>query len=306
MDKIVVPSEGHSPELCVRVNPLYSLYHYLRIQAAGPLPAIRPETAGATHIMRTALNYRTVAGVANMGGYHGLWDLWERPFTVGGTVEGISTGWHAELQSLADQVEIAMSMAEGAFLETIWPERLPMIQAALQTIEEKIVPHFAKVARRQADQLDLTWPDRVDVNLVTYCYDRFEAYATPLTIDVSRCEGFDLCENLLHEATHIADGHTNANGMLGLGDRLLLFLLQAEVPSFGAILDARHAIVFASSAHQIRTHIHSSHVDYAVQHGLYERLSTPALPSLWAEFTSGALSEKALFEAVAKQLNRPT
>lgn len=144
------------------------------------------------------------------------------------------------------------------------------------------------------------------MHLVVYCYDRFEAYTPPVTIDVSRSAGLELCETILHEATHVADGHTNAVGHLGLEDRFLLFMLDREIPSFGAILDARHAVIFVASGHQVRTVIDEGHVDYAMSRGLYDRLRTPRLPDLWPRFASGELDERDLFNVLAEELTEPS
>lgn len=183
MNEIVIPATARSPELHVQVNPLYSLYHYLRIEAAGPLSSISPETAEATHAMRATINQQTVAGVANMGGYHGLWDLWEPAIAQGATTEAVANGLRKQVDGFADGVSRAMSLSEPFFVEHLWPERLPHIERALDTLRERFVPHFSTMARHQAEQMDIVWPDRVDVHLVAWCYDRFEATPrrSPLT-----------------------------------------------------------------------------------------------------------------------------
>lgn len=304
MNEIVIPANTGSPELRVHVNPRYSLYQYLRIQATGPLGAIRPEMAEATNIMRAAINQRTVAGVANMAGYHGLWDLLEPPIALASTTQGMGDGLRSAVNSFAEGVSQAITSGEPFFMEHPWPERLPHIERAMETLRDLFVPHFPTMAQRQADQLDIVWPDHLDVNLVVYCYDRFEAYTPPVTVDVSRSTGLELCETVLHEVTHAADGYTNALGHKGLEDRFLLFMLEHEMPSFGTILDARHAVIFASSAHQVRTAIDKGHVDYAIPRGLYDRLRVPALPALWEQFTSGNLNEEELFGTLVEGLAR--
>lgn len=264
----------------------------------GPLDMIRPELAEATHIMRATSNQHTVAGVANMSGYHGLWDLWEPAIARGATTEDVRNDLRSAVMAFADGVSQAMTYAEPYFMEHLWLERLPHIERALKTLSDWFVPHFPAMARRQSELLDLIWPDRLDVHLVAYCYDRFEAYTPPVTIDVSQSTGLELCEMVLHEATHAADGHTNATGHHGLEDRFLLFMLDHEVPSFGTILDARHAVIFAASGLQVRMTIDEGHIDYAKARGLYNRLRTPSLPELWERFAIGEMDEKELFSSL--------
>lgn len=83
-------------------------------------------------------------------------------------------------------------------------------------------------------------------------------------------------------------------------------MLDREIPSFGAILDARHAVIFVASGHQVRTVIDEGHVDYAMSRGLYDRLRTPRLPDLWPRFASGELDERDLFNVLAEELTGPS
>lgn len=302
MDEVVIPAGKGSPELRVHVNPVYALYHYLRKEAEAPLAQVKPETAEATATFRRAFHRSVVAGVVNFGGLHGLWDVWEQPLTTGATIEAAVGGLRREMVAVADGIGAAMAEAEPVFNQKLWPQREPLIEAALTTIRETFEPQFPAMALRQAELLDHTWPDRVDAYLVTDCYDRFEAYSRPLTVDVAQSTGIELCETLLHEATHVADVHTNALEHKGLEDRLILFLLDGEDVPFGSILNARHALIFVSSADQVRTFIDPNHVDYALPRGLYDWFNLPNLPAQWAEFAAGRASEEAFFAQLRESL----
>lgn len=110
----------------------------------GPLGAIRPEMAEATHAMRAAINQSTIAGVANMSGYHGLW---EPGIARGGTAEDVTARLRKDVTDFSDAVSQAMVHGESFFIEHLWPEQLPHIERALKTLHDWFVPPFPTMAR---------------------------------------------------------------------------------------------------------------------------------------------------------------
>lgn len=227
------------------------MYHYLRRQAEVPIPLVDEATAAAAALMRTAVNRMEGAGGANLGGYHGLWDVWELPLASNPRIDPAVDGLREAMMETADAVQASMREAESIWMADLWPAREPHIETGLATLSRRLSPAFSAMCQAQAEHLDLSWPARLDAYLVTDCYDRFEAYTPPLTIDVARSQGLELCETLLHEATHVAERFSRSRAVLSLSDRLLLFLIECGVTSFGAILDAQHALVFVSSGRQV-------------------------------------------------------
>lgn len=294
----MIPAGDRSPALHIHVNPIYALYHYLRRQAELPIPLVEAKTVGATALMRKALNRVEGAGGANLGGYHGLWDVWEPALAGNDGIVPALTGVRDAMMGTANALQSSLHEAEGTWIADLWPAREDYIKTGLATLRDVLQPGFAVMCQEQAEHLGLAWPERLDAYLVTDCYDRFEAYTPPLTIDVSRSHGLDLCETVLHEATHVAERFSRARDATSLSDRLLLFLLESGDVPFGSILDAQHALVFASSGRLVSEHIDPEHSHFAVTRGLYQRLRVPSLASSWNEYVTGTRDERALFQAM--------
>lgn len=298
MNEVVVPAGDLSPALHIHVNPMYAMYHYLRRQAELPIPLVDEVTAAATALMRTALNRVEGAAGANLGGYHGLWDVWEPPLAGNLAVAPAIDGLRGAMMGMADALQASLSEAESIWMTSLWPKRELHIETGLSTLSDLLQPGFVAMCHEQAEYLDLVWPERLDAYLVTDCYDRFEAYTPPLTIDVAQSQGLELCETLLHEATHVAERFTRTRDGTSLSDRLLLFLMESGSTNFGSILDAQHALVFVSSGRQVRAYVNPGHVDYASGRHLYERLRVPSLPVAWEQYVNGTADEPALFETI--------
>lgn len=274
------------------VNELYALYHYLVREGSRPPEERNPTTKEAAG---------RAAKARHLTGVHGIWDAWEAPLASAPSLQEGIAGLQALMADTISQLSSALAGAQGAFHETVWPERQAPIGTALETIREILFPHFAAMARRQGELLGLDWPNRIDVYLVPDCYAWEGAYSHPLTVDVTANTGTTLCETLLHEATHVADVHTAERGRSSLGSRLMAFLADAGIPRFNA-WNAWHGVIFASSADAVRTFIDLAHIDYAAPWKLYDRLSVPDLPSLWRQYAVGTIDESAFLERVATQV----
>lgn len=281
---------------------MYAMYHYLRHQAELPIPLVDEVTPRATALMRTALNRVEGAAGANLGGYHGLWDVRGPPLAGNPEIAPTIDGLRDAMIGTADALQASLREAESIWMTGFWPERAPHIETGLSTLSDLLQPAFVAMCQAQAEQLDLVWPERLDAYLVTDCYDRFEAYTPPLTIDVARSQGLELCETLLHEATHVAERFSRSRDVTSLSDRLLLYLIESESISFGSILDAQHALVFVSSGRQVRGHIDPNHIDYAASRDLYQRLGVPSLPRGWDQYVNGDRNEMALFEGIRQEI----
>lgn len=302
MNDIVVPAGELSPALHIHVNPMYAMYHYVRRQAELPIPLVDEATANAAALMRQALNRVEGAGGSNMGGYHGLWDRWEPPLAGNLAVAPAIDGLRGAMMGMADALQASLSEAESIWMTSLWPKRELHIETGLSTLSDLLQPGFVAMCHEQAEYLDLVWPERLDAYLMTDCYDRFEAYTPPLTIDVAQSQGLELCETLLHEATHVAERFTRTRDGTSLSDRLLLFLMESGSTNFGSILDAQHALVFVSSGQQVRARIDPDHIHYAASRNLYQRLRVPSLPSAWDQYLNGGRDELTLFEAIHRDI----
>ncbi len=301
---LVLPGSEVSPALHVHASPLYALYHYLAREALRAPEERDPATAHASSLMELALRYRRSGG----------WMIWDEEVAGSSDPE---EAMHRLRRALAEESDLpwdragmeraiegiarALEEAEVTYLETLWAERQGLLESALRTIRETLSPRWTGMVRSQAELLGLTWPDRLDVHLVPDCYMRQGAYSHPLTVGMDHNRGLELCETLLHEATHVADVHTSAMGRESLGDRLMA-RLEASGVSREAAWNAWHAVIFAASARQVRSCIDPSYTDYATPRDLYSWFGVPHLPGLWEDFVSGSVDESAFLDAVAAEV----
>jgi len=288
---LVIEATTDTPAVYIHVNPLYALYHYLIREGQRP-------TEERDLVLSEAA--RDAAEARHLIGAHGVWDVWEQRVAQGGTADEAEAGLMEAMTETIAQLGSALRAAESDFNQRLWPERCVTVQTALTTIQDLLQPCFAAMAQRQGAVLELIWPQRIDVYLVTDCYDWQGGYSHPLTIDVTTHRGVTLCETLLHEATHVADVHTGESGKGSLHTRLTSALIEDGIPPPHA-WNAWHAIIFAASAHHIRAFIDPAHTDYAESHNLYRLLKVPDLPTLWGEWMAGQIDEREFSKAVARQ-----
>jgi hypothetical protein len=163
-----IPSGDGAPQVDIHVNLIYSLYHYLVRQGSEQSserdPAMSAEAQRAAHV-------RFPLGV------HGMWTGWEVPLASAATLGDAISGLRARTNQTVDTLAIALREAETEFREHTWPERQLRLETALLTLRQVLAPHFAEMARRQGEVLELVWPERIDAYLVTDCYDRRGAYS---------------------------------------------------------------------------------------------------------------------------------
>lgn len=294
---LVIPAGDGSPSVHFHVNPLYNLYHYLAREGQKQQSHRQAATADAASLVGWSRFPR---------GAHGAWDGWEQAITTSDTPEDALHGLTAAMTRTAGQIGEALRGSEAIWRNTLWPERVPLLDAAVALLRDALAPHFPAMARRQRDLLGLTWPDRIDAHLITDCYDRRGGYSHPLTIDVTLCTGMELCETVIHEATHVGDGWAGPGTGSQFGARLQTYLAER-----GSTRDAAwnvwHAVIFAASAEQIRSFLDPTHVGYARTHtgpdgtSLYTWFKAPRLPEDWQAFVSGQMREEALFASLAEQ-----
>jgi len=289
---LVIEATTDTPAVYIHANPLYALYHYLIREGQRPREERDPVLVEAAGM---------AAEARHLVGVHGVWDVWEQRVAQGGTADEAEAGLMEAMTETIAQLGSALRAAESDFNQRLWPERQPAVEAALATIQDLVQPRFAAMAQRQAAMLDLVWPQRIDVYLVTDCYDWQGGYSHPLTIDVTDHRGVTLCETLLHEATHVADVYTGESGKESLHSRLMTALIADGIPPPHA-WNAWHAIIFAASAHHIRAFVDPTHTDLAESHRLYRRLGVPDLPELWAEFVATQIEEREFLKGVARQV----
>lgn len=291
---LVIDSTTDTPALHVYVNPMHALYQYLATQAQAAPDRRHPATAAAASLMQQARWPR---------GVHGPWDEWEVPLTTAREVTVAVVGFKRAMAATADLLGEALALAEPVWHETLWPERLPAIAAALATLASRLAPHWPTLCRRQAAQLDLCWPEQIEAFLVAECYGIGQAYSHPLTISALDWHGLELCEGMLHEATHVADVHTSTLERTSLRDRLLEPLTAGGMP-YPRAWQAWHAVIFASAAQQVREVMDPSHVDYAQARGLYGR-ALPAPPAVhFGAYVHGEISQDAYIQQVVQELLR--
>lgn len=290
----VLSDDAETPVLNVHINELYDLYHYLVTAGSGRVHESNP-------IMQEAA--RQAVGARHLMGVHGIWDEMERPLASALTIGGALSDARGLVNDTLDRLESALGYASEVFHRDIWPQHQVYFSAALGSIQDQFAAQFDEMVRAQATILDVVWPERVDAYFVTDCYAPEGAYSHPLTIDVRANTGTTLCETVLHEATHVADVYSREVGRETLGRKLGFALMSAGTSPTDA-WNAWHAVIFASSAYQIRTRIDRTHVDYADGHHLYDRLGVPKLPGLWEQYASGAIEEGGLIDGIAAQIVR--
>ena len=289
---LIIAGENGTPAVQIHVNPLYAAYHYLIREGQRPREERDPMLAAAAGM---------AAEARHLLGAHGVWDRWEQRVARGGTADEAEAGLMEAMTETIAQLGSELRAAESDFNHRLWPERRAAVQAALATIQDLVQPRFAGMAQRQAAVLDLIWPQRIDVYLVTDCYNWQGGYSHPLTIDVTIHRGLTLCETLLHEATHVADVYTGESEKESLRGRLMTALIGDGIPPSHA-WNAWHAIIFAASAHHTRAFVDPTHTDFAESHRLYRRLGVPDLPELWAEFVATQIEEREFLKGVARQV----
>jgi len=289
---LIIGAATGTPAVHVHVNPLYALYHYLIREGQRPREERDSVVAEAA---RGASQARRLTGV------HGVWDVWEQRVARAGTADEAVAGLMEAMTGTIAELGSALRAAESEFRQRLWPERQVTIQAALTTIQDLLQPSFVSMARRQATVLDLVWPQRIDVYLVTDCYDWQGGYSHPLTIDVTTHGGVTLCETLLHETTHVADVYTGEVGKESFRTRLMATLIEDGIPPPHA-WNAWHAVIFAASGHHIRAFIEPAHMDYAEAYNLYRWLKVPDLPELWGEWMAGMMDERDFLRVVADRV----
>jgi hypothetical protein len=204
------------------------------------------------------------------------------------------------MEETVDTLASALYDARSYFHEHVWPGHIVTIEAAAATIQDTVQPHFSALIQRQAELLSLRWPDSIAAYFVADCYAWQGGYSHPLTIDVSANTGTTLCETLIHEATHVAD--VSGNDHPDMGSRLRQHLTSEGLSPQDA-WNAWHAVIFASSADQVRRFIDPRYVDYASNRGLYSWLKTPHLPEMWRRYTSGTIAERELIESISAEVS---
>lgn len=289
---LILPGAERMPSVRVHVNPLYALYHFLVSEGQRPRNERNPATLEAAG---------NAAKARHLLGVHGIWDIWEHPLAQSKTTDEAVAGLTRLVTETVTELGSALNDAETEFLERLWPERQEIIDASVATLKHHLHSRWAHMAEQQAAQLGVTWPQHVDAYLVTDCYDWQGGYSHPLTIDVTNHTGLTLCETLLHEATHVADVYTGEAGKESLRDRLTTYLVGAGVPHPTA-WSVWHAVIFATSARQVRMFIEPAYSDYGVTHGLYQWFKVPGLPSLWDEWMTGERDEAGFLQAIADEV----
>jgi hypothetical protein len=291
LDLLIAPQEGPL-SLHIHANPIHNLYHYLAYESQLSREKRNPATASAVALMERA---------RNPWGVHSVWDNWEQSLTRSSTVQDAIEGVSTAMQETVNLLGAALKEAEQVFLDTLWPQRVPLIEAALTTLQKSFVSFFPNIVRQQGNLLELEWPSQIDAFLVTECYAWQGAYSHPLTINVAQKTGLVLCETLLHEITHVGDIHTLMIGKESFRDRLITYLTKRSITRQKA-WDCWHGIIFASSAQQIRTFVHPQYIDYAQTRALYTWLEMPNLPVLWENFAEGRITEQEFIDAIGRQI----
>jgi len=294
MFPLTIPAGEGSPTLVIHANLLHNLYHYLSKQARLALAELQPETAEAAFLVFQAHNPL---------GPQGTWGVWEEALTNPQTTQQAGIALRTTMTQTVELIETALTQAEPFFRETLWPLRAVQFAEAAATIQKDLTPHFAAMARRQAEILELNWPEQIDAFLVTDCYDPRGAYSHPLTVDITHNVGSTLCETLLHEATHVADVHTLQKGQRSLSNKVMEHLSGAGLHLSAAnVWNVWHAIIFAASAYQVRTNIDHDHTDYALPHNLYAQFGVPDLSILWERFATQAIDEQEFLTEIVYDL----
>ena len=288
---LVIPAQEDTPSIRFYVNPLYSLYHLLIKEIQSAPEEREPAITEAVNLLARVRNLRSVSGI---------WPISEQPLTMSSTPQEAMQGLKAAMLESVECLGTALEKAQDTFMNTLWPRRLPAIETALATLRENFASRFPTIIRRQGELLEIEWPAQIDVSLVTDCYAWQGGYSHPLTVDIQHNTGLTLCETIIHEATHVGDVHMLAMQKSSFQDRLIGHLLKSGL-KYTEAWNVWHAVIFVSSAQQIRTFIDPDHTDYAKVHDLYAWFKVPNLSMLWDKFISGTISEQAFLDEIARQ-----
>jgi hypothetical protein len=212
------------------------------------------------------------------------------------------------LRATALEYGAALRDVEPAFLESLWPERRALIEAALARLTTDFTPREAQCLAFHLESLGMRDPGiAIPVALtatapfpgaVTYrgVGDRGVAF-----VAVEGQDGSQLFETVLHEATHAFD--------LAAGEASVLFALQRRLEEAGVgprdrrLRELPHALMFVQSAASIRRTVAHEHVDYGVVSGLYTRLGPAAeiVRGIWVDHLEGSVGRDEALASIVEE-----
>lgn len=218
-----------------------------------------------------------------------------------------ATGGSVELKKRALAIVDALAQAEASYLETEWPARKARIEGARKLLDETFFERqpdvFAHHAKRiGCEELDLRVPcvlvlEMPEPGAVTH---RAQGGAISF-VGVEGLTSSQLCEVVLHEATHAIDVAVQGD----VFDDLRAALEKAGIKrSDQRWRDAPHTLMFAASAATVRLQLDPEHVDYGEISRYYSKVGPVAEPvrSAWKAFDAGEIDRAQAVARIVKDL----
>lgn len=213
--------------------------------------------------------------------------------------------WVQELfKSMAQQFTTNLLNAYRDYLEWIWDDRAPVLEAALKCFELKFLPYEEALFDALVASLRYAFDKRIPVFPVAEgtIYGAF-ASEPPLTvINVCRTPEKFFNETILHEATHTAEDYNAARPDSALA------ILKRELVERGKgnkFAEVWHCLIFWNSGELIRRYLDPSHAHYGQHIGLYDSSGERAselFRSYWNAYLDGKMSMEAALENIAQRL----
>lgn len=218
-----------------------------------------------------------------------------------------ATGGSIELKRRALAIVDALAPVEASFLETVWPAREAKIKEARALLDDTLFKRQSEVFEHHAkrigcEDLDLTVPcvlvgEMPEPGAVTH---RAQGGAVSF-VGVEGLKSSDLCEVVLHEATHAIDVAVQGD----VFDDLRAALEKAGIKRTDKRWrDAPHTLMFAASGATVRLQLDPEHTDYGETSRYYSKVGPVAEPvrAAWKAFDAGEIDRAEAVARIVKDL----
>ena len=218
-------------------------------------------------------------------------------------------GEDVALRAKATPLGQSLVAFEEPFLKHVWPQHKTLIEKAVATVEQTLIPKEAECFRYFTGHLGMEeagstvriyfvaetpWPGGFTM------WGKDEARGV-CVISVTAYKGPQLMTAVLHEAIHAFDLETKGTGnvLVQLKDRLLKAGFKAADP---VVITAPHLLVFIQSSETVKRYLDPSFQPYS--EGVFTRPALQWLVKLelpiWTSYLDGKISrEEALNQIVA-------
>lgn len=218
-----------------------------------------------------------------------------------------ATGGSIDLKRRALAIVDALAPVEAGYLESVWPAREAKIKEARALLDDSLFKRQSEVFAHHAkriggEELDLSVPcvlvgEMPEPGAVTH---RTQDGAVSF-VGVEGLKSSDLCEVVLHEATHAIDVAIQDD----VFDDLRAALEKAGIKrSDKRWRDAPHTLMFAASASTVRLQLDPEHTDYGETSRYYSKVGPVAEPvrNAWKAFDAAEIDRAEAIARIVKDL----